>query len=653
MPSAAILDPSSRESKSRTMTRTPRPTPLTTILVMAGLAAVLGFADPAGATTYYVSPSGSDANSGTSPSSAWATIGKANATLRAGDVVQVAAGSYSGTIQPANAGASVGNRVTYIGNPADPASVTVGGISIGKSYVTVKGFSTGGGGTLSYPAVSDSLTNCVFNGLAVQGVKNCMIARNTINGQVHFTQNNGSAVYDHGVYDGVGICNSDSDTLRSNVIAIGTVQYGQRAFTLQGFTQHCLIDSNRVSALMTPTGPTLDSETILISYNSYYNTFRDNRWDIEATGNHPQDNFRVLTMRDSTHDFVWQRDSIFTGVQSGYRVNIMLANSGQWPGTVNSNTFDGCFIKLASGMVFTEDKARSITIQNTTIATGDYCLYLINGQSDITLSHNTFFTTGGENIRALQAPSGPFRMSSNIFYSQNPGAVGTNGCQIGWIGGTGGQVTSDNNLFFAPVYSSSPGDRSIEWCCYTASKPGTGQPWYNYNGQDGSSRYGSPRFADSTLTTFDPRLLSGSLAVGIGAGGSNAGIQTGPDVTAPAAITDLDSLMTTDKSVVLKWTGTGDDGMVGRPVAYDLRMSTAPITGTNFTSATPVLPSPSTTMAGTAMSYFVQGLTAGMTYYFAIRAVDEAGNWSGLSNVRLVAVHATDTIAPARVGDLK
>jgi len=64
-----------------------------------------------------------------------------------------------------------------------------------------------------------------------------------------------------------------------------------------------------------------------------------------------------------------------------------------------------------------------------------------------------------------------------------------------------------------------------------------------------------------------------------------------------------------------------------------MRMSTAAITLSNWDQATVVpgvrAPGPS----GTAETMVVRGLTNGVTYYFAVRLADEAGNWSDVSNV--------------------
>lgn len=86
-------------------------------------------------------------------------------------------------------------------------------------------------------------------------------------------------------------------------------------------------------------------------------------------------------------------------------------------------------------------------------------------------------------------------------------------------------------------------------------------------------------------------------------------------------------------SVALEWTESGDDGMIGNAVALDLRQSTVPITSATWDSATTIPGVPGPMAPGTARRYVVHGLTNGVTYWFAIRARDDAGNWSNLSNV--------------------
>ncbi|HTM56780.1 MAG TPA: FlgD immunoglobulin-like domain containing protein [Candidatus Udaeobacter sp.] len=86
-------------------------------------------------------------------------------------------------------------------------------------------------------------------------------------------------------------------------------------------------------------------------------------------------------------------------------------------------------------------------------------------------------------------------------------------------------------------------------------------------------------------------------------------------------------------SVNLAWTAPGDDANIGTATTYDIRMSTSPIDVSSWNSATPVPGAPTPRTAGTRQSMTVKSLTYGTTYYFAIRTQDDAGNWSGLSNV--------------------
>ncbi|ALP53607.1 hypothetical protein Tel_10955 [Candidatus Tenderia electrophaga] len=105
-----------------------------------------------------------------------------------------------------------------------------------------------------------------------------------------------------------------------------------------------------------------------------------------------------------------------------------------------------------------------------------------------------------------------------------------------------------------------------------------------------------------------------------------------PDVTAPATISDLAIGTVTTSSVGLTWHAPGDDASSGTATSYDIRYSTAAINDGNWGSATQVSGEPSPLSAGTLQSYTVTGLSNGTTYYFAIKTVDEASNWSGTSN---------------------
>lgn len=88
-------------------------------------------------------------------------------------------------------------------------------------------------------------------------------------------------------------------------------------------------------------------------------------------------------------------------------------------------------------------------------------------------------------------------------------------------------------------------------------------------------------------------------------------------------------------SANLSWSAPGDDGDEGTATAYEVRYSTQPATDPeawwNDAQALPGAPLPAA--AGTHQSMSVTGLDTGVYYFAAIRAMDEDGNLSGISNV--------------------
>jgi parallel beta-helix repeat protein len=135
------------------------------------------------AAVYYVRPDGDDANPGSAdtPSEAWRTIQKAASVMVAGDLVNVATGTYYETIAPSNAGTAL-DRITYkaIGH------VTIDGQNTrsrafnvqGRSYITIDGFEftnhpdTGGYDATVYFAESDfvEVRNCIFHDTGRDGI---------------------------------------------------------------------------------------------------------------------------------------------------------------------------------------------------------------------------------------------------------------------------------------------------------------------------------------------------------------------------------------------------------------------------------------------------------------------------------------------------
>lgn len=126
-----------------------------------------------------------------------------------------------------------------------------------------------------------------------------------------------------------------------------------------------------------------------------------------------------------------------------------------------------------------------------------------------------------------------------------------------------------------------------------------------------------------------------------------------PDTTPPANVTDLAVMSWSSVDVNLQWTAPGDDGTTGTACLYDLRFSLLPIVNdADFDAAVPVANPPLPSPPGEFDQMFVGGLAPSITYYFAIKTVDEAGNWSGLSNVPFVTLIVPDTTPPGAISDL-
>ena len=88
-------------------------------------------------------------------------------------------------------------------------------------------------------------------------------------------------------------------------------------------------------------------------------------------------------------------------------------------------------------------------------------------------------------------------------------------------------------------------------------------------------------------------------------------------------------------SFALTWTASGDDGSIGTAAEYDLRYSTELISESNWGNATRVSGLPQPKPAGSLELFTVEGLEPDLTYFFAIKVADEAGNWSPLSNIAI------------------
>ncbi len=114
---------------------------------------------------------------------------------------------------------------------------------------------------------------------------------------------------------------------------------------------------------------------------------------------------------------------------------------------------------------------------------------------------------------------------------------------------------------------------------------------------------------------------------------SNVTSATAEDAVPPATVTDLGIASKTETSATLHWTAPGDNDRTGTAAEYDLRYFSDVITEQTWQLAVRVQGVPPPSISGTAEAFTVTGLEPGQPYFLALKTVDDAANWSGLSNV--------------------
>jgi len=105
-------------------------------------------------------------------------------------------------------------------------------------------------------------------------------------------------------------------------------------------------------------------------------------------------------------------------------------------------------------------------------------------------------------------------------------------------------------------------------------------------------------------------------------------------------------------SVTIGWTVPGVEAVTGTPASYDIRYSDSEITEANWEAATQVSGEPVAGALGEVQTFTITGLSAGQTYYVAMKVLDEVGHFSELSNVVSETTPTSGNHAPVlNVGD--
>jgi hypothetical protein len=109
-----------------------------------------------------------------------------------------------------------------------------------------------------------------------------------------------------------------------------------------------------------------------------------------------------------------------------------------------------------------------------------------------------------------------------------------------------------------------------------------------------------------------------------------------PDITPPARILDLVQYAGTATGVSVAWSLAGDDTIHGRAAAYEVRYTTAPLTAETWAAATPVTAAPAAHPNPAKLVVAIDGLAPGQACHVGVKAIDDAGHVSALSNTVVV-----------------
>jgi hypothetical protein len=219
--------------------------------------------------------------------------------------------------------------------------------------------------------------------------------------------------------------------------------------------------------------------------------------------------------------------------------------------------------------------------------------------------------------------------------------------QLEWTYATGGTVAS------SPCVADVDGDGGLEilvgssdgkvYCLSVASAPINSEayPWPSIGFHGDVRHTGLCNDTDGDRLTDNYEVTAGTDRKEVDTDTDGATdyeefmVSTDPllDPNAPAQITNLAAYDPTHDAVTLTWTAPGDNGDTGTATGYVVKYSaTGPVNDTSWDSATSYDQSWTPQLGGEGESHVIYNLSAGVKYWFAIKAYDEVPNYSEISN---------------------
>jgi hypothetical protein len=488
-----------------------------------------------------------------------ASMATANSSAQAGDLVTIAAGTYTTGIHPAQNGSNVLGMITYVGSLSDPGSRNVASVILtDHEYISVKGIEITTTATYMLSGAHDSLSYCLISASYPQilGGSDNMMSNCTFNSN-RFTvaatgamkpgwDNVASGVVDY-------VTHVARDTIRNCVINLSPLNSTSNTSYFRSAAEF-VIDSTHFNVTATTNR---EGGSLVRFYYCEGFKVTDSKWTYYNTSTNAIDQSGFFAVRDSTHNMAFVRDTFNLTSTGPTPLSFMPSDHGNIQvgadsvaGTADDpallghnsnsdNSYSYCVwkvigpVRLNTGAIYYQDGASHQTFDHCTFVTNQDAMHFNGRVNDLNIDHCTFIS-GAPAARAVfddgwttLADGGTLQWTgsnsiTNSIFATFSGTALREAMNLAYAFTN---ITSNNNLF----YTRRGSGYSIGWSPGAApafpllSAPGIGTEWHLLTGQDGLSIYGNPQFIDSTIATFNGRLRLTSPARGAGTGGSDIG----------------------------------------------------------------------------------------------------------------------------------
>jgi hypothetical protein len=478
-----------------------RRAPLAAALVLG-----LSLAIPAHATTYYVSTSGSDSNSGLSTNSAWRHVQYAANHVAAGDTVNILGGVYNETVTiPASGSATAGyitfqnysgQTATIDGTGLTPPNSNNGLINIAsQSYIIIQG--------LEIRNYKTTTTKATPVGVWVTGAgSHLQLLNNHI----------------HDIWTTASGCNAN---------ALGVAFYGTQApASLNNIT----VSGNEINSMKTGCSETLTLDGNVDTFTITKNLIHDNNnIGIDAIG------FEGVSP-NSAYD---QARNGYIGENSVYNITSQgnkSYSSGCWcsdgiyidGGTniiIERNLVHNVDLGIEIASEHSGHVASYVTARSNLIYSGNSAGVSIGGYASgvggtdhVTIVNNTLYKNDGKNTGSGEFQI-QFHATNNVFKNNIVYATSQALLVNSYTSNTSNPADVDYNLYFSPVSAT---NATFVW----VGKTYTGFTTYqSKTGKDPNSNYVDPSFVNGTTPDLHVQPSSRAVNAGINLGASVVGTQ--------------------------------------------------------------------------------------------------------------------------------